>query len=668
MAGQARLNEDAQAHLKSLFETAREALSAPLKENQKLISDIYTGRDPASLAQIFIGEQGIPVADLVEAEKTASWRPPQTTANLFLSRVRQLVSNLTPGVPSFRSKARVSGAARLSDDQNKIMRILTDRGDLRAAARRAAFLGLLSPYFGVKICLDGKPKAGEEHPLDQVQFKALEPGVCGYEPFLRRFVWHAYTMQYGDLPATWIPAEWKEATGEEPKPYDLVRVTELYHEGINTGSTESGCPMSVFVERNAPEEPDAVQLDPSGTLPQQDHLGVYATTEMLPACPIILNNFLDAAPDEDIPAAEVLSWIPLMRMIVQTLVQIEREIRTSNNTILYDKTAIKKEVIDFLQGAVPGARVFVPVDADDNSRGVNATMRPVEQNSELDKYLAALSAYLRLFDDVTGVSPSDRGQPAGGRRSAHEAAAITEAAARRTQDRLEVMAGMWTKIAQVLFAYQRNIFGATVEVPLQNGMVETLAVPNPKTAKFAFDVDPVELGHLSNSGDLNAQMQWLTVLTRSQQAFATGMPRMIREALRRLGMTMGIEDVELYLGAPTIEVGPEERFIEHLQTQKPIVVLADDQHDMFMAYYTRMQQATITRQGDEQQILELQQAIDLHRSYAAQSASVINPGQLGDIVPGVGAGAGEVDNNLAAAFATGGAPSAVPQQDIGAGF
>ena len=124
-----------------------------------------------------------------------------------------------------------------------------------------------------------------------------------------------------------------------------------------------------------------------------------------------------------------------MRMIVQTLVQIEREIRTTNNTILFDKNAISPKHIEFVQNAVPGARIFVPVDPDDAVRGVNATMRPVEQASELDKYLSALGTYLRLFDDVTGVSPGDRGMPTGGRRSAHEAAAITEAAGKRTQDR-----------------------------------------------------------------------------------------------------------------------------------------------------------------------------------------------------------------------------------------
>ena len=104
-----------------------------------------------------------------------------------------------------------------------------------------------------------------------------------------------------------------------------------------------------------------------------------------------------------------------MRMIVQTLVQIDREVRTSNNTILYDKNAISDDAIQAARNVSPGGTVFIGVDADDNTRGVNATMRPVEQSTVLNEYLAALQTYMRLFDDVTGVSPSDRGhgiQPA----------------------------------------------------------------------------------------------------------------------------------------------------------------------------------------------------------------------------------------------------------------
>jgi hypothetical protein len=309
--------------------------------------------------------------------------------------------------------------------------------------------------------------------------------------------------------------------------------------------------------------------------------------------------------------------------------------------------------------------VFIGVDADDNTRGVNATMRPVEQSTVLNEYLGALQTYMRLFDDVTGVSPSDRGMATNPRKSATEAAAITDAASKRNSDRLEIMAAMWTKLAQVGFKYQRKIFGKSVDVPLANGVIRTLRVPDPMVACFSFDVDPVELGHLSNSGDIQALMQWLTVTTNAQQAFQGGIPRMTREALRRLGNAMGIEDANIFLDAPTIELGPEERYIRFLQTQEPIAVFEDDQHDMYVAYYAKMQELAVNRNADEYELMALRQALDMHRMYAARRQEVINPAQGGDIIPGIGAGPGEVDNNMQAALATGQTPQAMPQGGIG---
>jgi hypothetical protein len=159
-------------------------------------------------------------------------------------------------------------------------------------------------------------------------------------------------------------------------------------------------------------------------------------------------------------------------------------------------------------------------------------------------------------------------------------------------------------------------------------------------------------------------MQWLTVTTNAQQAFQGGIPRMTREALRRLGNAMGIEDANIFLDAPTIELGPEERYIRHLQTQEPIMVFEDDQHDMYIAYYTRMRDAAVNRNADEYQLMALRQAMDLHSLYAARRAQVIQPGGGAGVIPGVGAGPGEIDNNMLAALATGQTPQAMPQGGI----
>ena len=651
-----KLDADMAKALHSLLQSSADSLREPLTGNEKLIADIYTGRDPlGAFGQLVIGEQGIPAQYIPDALAVGSWRPPETTANLFLSRIRQIVSNLTPGVPSFRAKARVAGAAHLADKQNQITRVLTDHGDLRAAMRKAAFLGLVSPYFAVKVSYDPSEKIA----YNRVKYHAIEPRDCGYEPFHRRFTWHSYDMQWADLPEAWEPP-YDEA--DEPKDWEVVRVTEVYHEHFGE-NPRKGCPMSIFVERNRKSRPDEMRL--GDYREEEAPFGEYVITETIPACPLIIGNFLDPAPGEDVPAAEVLSWIPLMRMIVQTLVQIDREVRTSNNTILYDKNAISDDAIQAVRNVVPGGTVFLGVDADDNTRGVNATMRPVEQSSVLNEYLGALQTYMRLFDDVTGVSPSDRGMATNPRKSATEAAAITDAASKRNQDRLEVMASMWTKIAQIGFKYQRKIFGERLEIPLANGVVRTIPVPDPMVACFSFDVDPVELGHLSNAGDIQALMQWITVTTNAQQAFQGGIPRMTREALRRLGNAMGIEDADIFLDAPTIELGPEERYIRFLQTQQPIPVFEDDQHDMYLGYYNKMLQLAVERGMDEYQVLGLRQAMDMHSLFAARRQEVIQAQNAAQVIPGIGAGPGEVDNNMQAALAVNAVPQAVPQGGMG---
>ena len=82
---------------------------------------------------------------------------------------------------------------------------------------------------------------------------------------------------------------------------------------------------------------------------------------------------------------------------------------------------------------------------------------------------------------------------------------------------------------------------------------------------------------------------------------------------------------------------------------------------MYIAYYAKMQEAALGRGDDEYALMELRQAIDMHRAFAARREEVINPAQMGEVIPGIGAGPGEVDNNLMAALATGGIPSPTPQ-------
>ena len=171
MAKQFKLNEESAQELSALIAKSMDTVSGPLKGSSKLIADIYTGRDPTGGLSQLIGEQGYPAHKLNEPLSVGAWRPPETTANLFLSRLRQIVTSLTPGVPSFLVKARIAGAAHLAEKQHTITRLMTDHGQLREAMRKAAFIGMLSPYFGVKISTD----KDEKIPYFRYKYSAIDP-------------------------------------------------------------------------------------------------------------------------------------------------------------------------------------------------------------------------------------------------------------------------------------------------------------------------------------------------------------------------------------------------------------------------------------------------------------------------------------------------------------
>jgi len=641
-----KLKEDAASALKSLVEQAMSAMQEPLEGTEKLISDIYTGRDPlGGAARLILGDQGIPLDQVIDATSTKTWRPPETTANLFLSRIRQIVTALTPGTPTFDARGRVPGAARSAEYQNELTRFATDHGGLEAAMRRCAFLGLLSPYFGCKVVLNEDAETAYE----AIKFIPIEPGDCGYEPFHRRFTWHSYQKQWADLPKEWRP---DLGSGAKPNDWDIVQVTEVYHEGFKFGSKKiDGVPMSVFVRLNG-EAPNKERRE------ALDSLGEYTYTENLPDAPLRITSFLDPAPKEDVAPAEVLSWIPLMRMIVQVLIQINREVTTVNKVMLYDRSAISDDAIAVVQQSSPGATVYVPVDVDDAARGINATMRPTEQNSVLGEYLASLQAYLSLFDDVTGVGPIDRGVPANPRKSATEASSMVSASNRRNRDRLEVMANLWSDMARVHQSYQRIAYGSEIELPLPNGLSHIIPVPDPVSAAFSFEVDATDLGHLSRQGEVEAYFNWLTTLTNVYGSFRGAMPRMIREALRKMGKAMGIEDVDVFLDAPVLEEGPEERYIAHLQTGHPIKVHPEDQHEMYVAYYDRVLMQAVEKGIGEASVGMLQRVITEHNAHARRAAATSM--QQSAPVPGVSRD-GAIDNQIAAALQAGLAPPATAQ-------
>ena len=124
---------------------------------------------------------------------------------------------------------------------------------------------------------------------------------------------------------------------------------------------------------------------------------------------------------------------------------------------------------------------------------------------------------------------------------------------------------------------------------------------------------------------------------------------------------MGGEDVDLFLEMPNIEAGPEDRYIAYITgATQEIEVHADDQHEMYIAYYSKILEKAMATANPQAGPGELRRAIDKHNTFVMQQQAAMKgqPGQAP--VPGVNA-EGEADNQIMAALQAGMAPPATPQ-------
>jgi hypothetical protein len=641
------LNEAQATELHSLVVKAMAELKAPIAANSDLVADLYTGRNPSG-SSLILPDGGVALQNM--GNLPSQHDAPDTTANLFLSRLRQIVISTTPGHPSFEISALVPGATYQVEAQQRLTDVILKQTNIDKVFERAAFLGPTQNYFGIKLI----PDPDADHILDRLSFEAIESSQCGYEPFARRFTWHSYQMQYGKLPQEWQPPAQKG--DPDMKPWDMVSVTEVYHTDLELGPTPSKykLPMSIFVNLKG-ELWQRRRKTPS--------LGTYVATADLPAPVLVIDQYLDAAPNEDIAPAEVVSWIPLMRQIVAVLVQITESIETTNNEVLYDKEAINPETMQLVRDAARGAKIYIPVNVNDVERGVNSTMRPVERNSVIPDYLRALSTFISLFDDVTGVSPMERGAATNPEKSATEAARLSAAGDRRNQDRMRVLARMWGKIAELTFRWQGLLYGASMEVVTAPGMTKNIPVPDAETARFAFGVNVAEMQNKSRALQLETLMTAHTLLvndaTNLQDPNAL---RMVAESRRRLLNGLGWIDVELYSPEVFGETGPMERYTRLLETGQPMPVYADDKHDAYIPAYMKLVERAQATANPDIPVAALMLAIQEHATHMQkqQEALAAQAGSQPATVPGVGPGGG-IDNQVAADVGAGQAPQQTPQ-------
>jgi hypothetical protein len=189
-----------------------------------------------------------------------------------------------------------------------------------------------------------------------------------------------------------------------------------------------------------------------------------------------------------------------------------------------------------------------------------------------------------MLDDVIGTGPMDRGTPVNPEKSATEARSITVNANKRNKQRLEVVAAAFSELFRVQHAYQRDVFGPTAIVPVGD-RIRTIPVPDPETAAFTFEVDPIDIEHLSRRGEIEGLLAAIAQTTQTIGVFRGSIPRVIRELLRRYGKAVGIVDSDLMLDAPVLEQGPHDRYMKALQEGTSIQVSPQDDHEAYVAYY-----------------------------------------------------------------------------------
>jgi hypothetical protein len=591
--------------LANAVSAAQAQFSGSVQGASKLINDLYAGRDPISGG---LPEGGIPWNQAINPEQTGKWSFPHVGANLAQARIEQLRTELVPAVPSFHVEALSVEATHLAEEQAKLMPWLTRAACLRAAMRKTAMNGLMGPHFGVKVT------AHPDNPVEQrIKYTAVPASHCGYEPHHRRFMWHNYQCQWGDL-----KHKPEVPKGETINDWDFVQVTEVYHPKF--AYSGSKCPVSFYVTRQPEKHSENIL---STNIEQAEHgLGDYVTTVEVPACPLHIDSFLEPAPGEAIPPTEIASWIPVLRSIHADILQLEEEVGNINNIILYDQDAFSDETIAAIESNPSGHTIYVATqnsNALGSENGVSHKMRPVERNSAIGEIITALQTHMQLLDEVVGVSSLDRGVAANPRKSATEASAIVQANNRRTRSRLTVIADAFGALGRITYDYLKTAYPqGTISIPGPNGVIHNLKVPDAGVARMGFRVEPTDLGNLSKQGQIETHSASITLFSNlRQQAPDIFPPQLLVEEARKYLLALGNYAAAAALKVPSSAGGPQERIMDYLVGRTiEIPVTQQDDHEQFIAAYQQAIADAAMSSSPGFPAAEVQRALAQHQSFA----------------------------------------------------
>lgn len=573
-----------QIALAALVADADKRLSAVAANASKVMNDLFTGRDPGM--SYLLGSY------FNSTRVTAPWVHPDISANLFQARLMELVIDLIPGMPKVLVKAMTPEAAGYEEDQNFLSNWGSRFGELKDCLRKVAMYGPMGTHVGVRLKVD------ESAPLHKrFKYCPLSHTECGYEPGLRRFVWHKFS----------------EASSADPQV--IKEITEVFW------SNEHDTACTVY----------RYEQDTDG-----EGLGQFVGSKKLDgACPVRIRSFLEAPPGEDIPPIECVSWVPLIRAIQDTLEAIDREVGSVNNVILYDQDKISEEEVSAIRSNKVGNTVYVPVNSTGGlgttDSGVSHVMRPVERSSALGELVATLQQYIELLDDVIGTSPLERGAAVGPRKSAAEASILSNASSRRTKNRLSVIAELIADIEQTKYTWQRAAYGETVTVPVGGGIDRIVRVADPSAAQMTFQVDVVELGNLSKQGQIETYAAATSIVGSTLAQFQGEAPPAVKESLRRYLHALGAEDIAQFIEDPVLAGGPKERYIKFLKN--PSVGLPVDPNDPpepFLVYYNQQIQDPDT---PDKAKVELQRAINQYQRRQQEAQAAQQPAPQAGVSP-----------------------------------
>jgi len=513
--------------------------------------------------------------------------PPQAGLALAKTFARVISGTSVPGVPSIGIKPDGPGAAMVVDDQRRINRLLQHNGEIREAFSKAFFNGLFETHYGVCYMFD------KEKPVDKRAWvQAFDALTCGYEPRLRRFSWISEEVQWGKLSSEERSAfrEGKNAAlkekarrqkkrfveYEEPSLDRVLQRIKVWHKKLCLKGLENfkKVSYSIFLTDTERDVADTTMVKPE----------VYIHTAEEEACCLVIGSTSVDHPGGDIPYPEVTDWLPTLSQVVVSMQAVNMEQSQFMRIRLFNKKAMSREDIqEAYQDPVNGI-IWLGLNVEEYATGVSSQARPIESDTNMTMSLTAYSHNMTLLQIIAGVDMHDFGDAPSPRKSATESNNIVQSSRQRRAERLQRVAGTMRDVFKVHHRMQRTVYGETIVTP--HGI--QIRVPNPEEADYVMRVDAVELGHLDTQADIQAQMNWLSILTNIFQVFQGQPPAALRMQLGKIAHIMGDEDLADYFGTPASEDTPQDRVVEMLLGgATELRIEEEDDPAVFMMHYRR---------------------------------------------------------------------------------